>query len=167
MRAIAEEALSACDELAIVLGAGAAAVAEALAGLPVTILQNDGWAEGMSSSIRTGAAWAAALPNASAVVLLACDQPRLTAAHLRRLAAVHRRESAPIVGSSYGGVVGVPALFDVDHLPELLALAGPRGARDLIRSRATARVEWPAGAFDVDTPEDAARLARWASSKRA
>ncbi|HUL61253.1 MAG TPA: nucleotidyltransferase family protein [Anaeromyxobacteraceae bacterium] len=154
-RAALEAGLS---PVVVVVGAAADGVRAAIAGLPVAAVENAGWAEGIGSSIRAGiAALARAGAPAAAVVL--CDQPRLDAAHLARLAATWRAGAA-IAASAYGGARGVPAVFDASVFGELASLAGDRGARAVI-SRDPARVAevpFPGGEEDVDRPEDWERV---------
>ena len=66
-----------------------------------------------------------------------------------------------MVACEYGGNVGVPALFDRELFDELMGLEGDQGARAVLESGPdqVARIAWPAGAEDVDTPEDFAALA--------
>lgn len=99
--------------------------------------------EGMASSIRAGVARAE--PGARLLILL-CDQPLVTADHLRALVAV----DAPIVASGYSGIAGVPAIFDPSFVPELLALRGDRGARAIIAKHGAVVVPFEDAAFDVD-----------------
>jgi molybdenum cofactor cytidylyltransferase len=112
-------------------------------------------AEGMASSVRAGVRAAeGAAAGVGGAVVLACDQPAVTAEHLRELA----RGGDEIVASSYAGRKGVPAYFPVRVFPELLELRGDAGARGLL---ATARVvELPGGELDIDTVEDLERAVR-------
>jgi xanthine dehydrogenase accessory factor len=160
VRAIAVEACaSACTHVAVVVRRGDSQVEACLHGLRVEILANDGWAEGLASSIRLGAAWAMQCPS-DVVALLVCDQPALTAAHVDRLLAAWR-PGVRVVASSYAGVLGVPAIFARETFASLLELHGDSGAQRLVRSEeAVITVDWPDGALDVDVAADVARLDR-------
>jgi CTP:molybdopterin cytidylyltransferase MocA len=147
---------SRADEVAIVMGAEAERVAAVLADLRVWHLRNNGFGEGIASSIRCAAHWAIER-RFDALVLLLCDQPYLTAEHIDHLIEEHAR-SAEMVGSRYRGVIGVPALFDVGVVPRLLELRGDVGARAVLGQGEARAIEWPAGAIDVDTPDDLAFL---------
>jgi molybdenum cofactor cytidylyltransferase len=105
--------------------------------------------EGMSSSIRCGVSSAS---DCDGVVLMACDQPALSAEHLQALIA----EPAEIAGSAYAGRVGVPAYFPKSSFEALLVLEGDAGARELLRG--VRQVPQENLSFDIDTKED---LARW------
>lgn len=90
------------------------------------------WALGMGASLRVGLD---ALPDAcDAALVLLCDQPALTVAHLDRLLAAWRADPARASASAYAGVLGVPAVLPRAWWPELGAGAD-RGARDLLRAR--------------------------------
>lgn len=139
----------------VVTGARAEDVSRAVAPLPVTCVHNPRAEEGIASSIRQG------LDGVdTAVLVLTCDQPLLTAEHLRALARVWRDTGAPIVASAYEGVVGVPALLSPALLPELLALRGDQGARAVFRGRRVEPVALEGGGLDVDTEADVQRLQR-------
>jgi molybdenum cofactor cytidylyltransferase len=79
----------------------------------------------------------------------------LTAAHVDALVAEHARTGRP-VASGYAGIGGVPAVFGARELHALAALRGDVGARAILASAAAATVDWAAGAFDIDSPDDAA-----------
>jgi molybdenum cofactor cytidylyltransferase len=151
----------------VVLGFDAERMAGELAGLPVETVLNSAWREGMGSSLRAGMQALLRLePHPQAVLLLVCDQPRLTAEHLRTLlkrhAAVPADGKIAITASFYAQRQGVPAVFSGSLFSELSAASGDRGARDLIRAHA-AEVEgipWPAGELDLDRPEDLTTIER-------
>jgi len=105
--------------------------------------------EGIASSIRAGVLQAR---EDARILITLCDQPLVTAAHLRALIAV----DAPIVASGYRGIAGVPAVFAPRFRDELLALRGDRGARAVIEAhRGEAYVvACEEAAVDVDTEED-------------
>ena len=99
--------------------------------------------EGMASSIRVGVG----LAGDARILITLCDQPRVTAAHLRALLAV----DAPIVASGYAGIAGVPAVFAPELIPELLALRGDVGARAVIERHGAVVIPFEDAAFDVDS----------------
>lgn len=136
----------------VVVGAATEASREALAGLPVAIVPNPDWEEGMGASIRAG--MAALSEDAKAVLLLVCDQPLLTRGHLGELLRCHLAGMERVLASVYGGVRGVPALFPKDRFPDLCALAGDRGARGLLQGKEVGEIVFVGGEVDVDTPGD-------------
>jgi molybdenum cofactor cytidylyltransferase len=146
------------DAVFVVLGAHAERV-EAEAELDgAVVVRNPAWASGMASSVHAGiAAVQAGMPEAEAAMLLVCDQPRLTAEHLRRLmdASVSGASvSGAIVASEYAGVPGVPAVFPLCAFARLMELSGDVGARRLLIDEGVIRVAFEGGLVDVDTLED-------------
>jgi molybdenum cofactor cytidylyltransferase len=131
-------------EVVVVAGEHATEIRRRLRRLPVRVVENREWREGISSSIRAGVAGLTSEPAAAIVCL--CDQPKITADHLRALGERAlagdgaRSGPTPIVASSYDGILGAPAAFAASMFPDLLALRGRAGARDLIRG-AHAQVE--------------------------
>jgi molybdenum cofactor cytidylyltransferase len=118
----------------------------------ITRAENPNADEGIASSVRVGVERAG---NARILMTL-CDQPLVTAEHLRALLAI----DAPIVATGYRGIAGVPAAFAPEFIPELLALRGDRGARAVIDAHRDDVVVVPfedAGT-DIDTSDDLSRL---------
>ena len=114
------------------------------------VVINEGFAEGMASSIRRGVAVAQML-KASGIVLMTCDQVAVTPEHLRAL----YEDTENIAGSGYAGKVGIPAYFPVSGFDALQQLSGDVGAREMLR---TARVVLKDGlGLDIDTEEDLVR----------
>lgn len=109
--------------------------------------------EGIASSIRVGVREAG---EDARVLIMLCDQPLITAAHLAALLAT----DAPIAATGYRGIAGVPAVFAPRFLPELLALRGDRGARAVIEAhREIVKVlTFEDAGVDIDTEDDAATL---------
>lgn len=140
-----------CDPVVVVLGAQAEDVREVLVGEPVVCVDNAHWTDGMASSIRCGIDHIAS-SSCSAMLLLACDQPAVSAAHLRALLAEHRTRGERVV-SVYEGVCGIPAVWPRTEWNALRALHGDRGARSLLRGDEPA-IALANGALDLDTPED-------------
>ena len=126
------------------------------------IVENHDWQEGLASSIRAGVrAVQADAPDAEGILLMTCDQPRVTAEHLQRLIQMsYAQSAATAIASTYGGIRGTPAVFPSQATADLLALRGDKGARGLL-----AEPPWPVitipltgGEVDIDRPEDLALL---------
>jgi molybdenum cofactor cytidylyltransferase len=139
--------------------AGRTALARVPASINITILENPAAAEGMGSSLRTGMqALLVAQPLPDRVLLLVCDQPLVTARHLRLLLATQSPHG--IVAAAYEGRTGVPAVFGREHYAALAQTRGDSGARELLRSLPVSAVEVPEAGVDVDTPEQLRELLR-------
>jgi len=149
---------SGAHEVVVVVGAESERVRAVLSSLPIRIVENPDWQEGMGVSIRCGVA--SLLPDSGCVVIALCDQPKITADHLRHLVESCLESGSAIAASSYAGTLGAPCAFARSMFPNLLALQGDAGARDLIRNsqNQVAVVEFDAGNLDVDTPQDAVNL---------
>lgn len=150
------------DPVVVVLGAHAGEIEPALAGLAaVTVALNPAWESGLASSLATGLRAALRDDRWDGVLVTLADQPLIAADLLRRLITAFLG-GARIVASGYDGVPGVPALFGREHVPELLTLTGDSGAGPWLRKRLSDLMIIPldAALLDLDTPADAARLAR-------
>lgn len=146
----------------VVLGAHRELIQNAVDVGKAILIENQDWQEGMASSIRAGVhAVQATAPTAEGILLMTCDQPRVTADHLHRLIQMSYAQSAvTAIASSYGEIRGIPALFPRQAIPDLLALRGDKGARGLL-----AKPPWPViaiplvgGEVDIDRPEDLAQI---------
>ncbi len=140
----------------VVLGSHAEEIKPILTGLPVHVIVNDGWKEGMGSSIRMGMEAILKLaPETGGVVIALGDQPDFSAAHLVRLIATHRETGRSIVASRYGPNLMPPVFFSPAHFPALAGLRGDAGAKDLLQAKrdevAAVVTEDPG---DLDTPAD-------------
>jgi molybdenum cofactor cytidylyltransferase len=124
----------------------------------IHVVENSEWQSGMASSIRAGIR--ALDPSAPGVLLLLCDQPHLTAAHLRALAAAFSAQPPVIAASRYAGARGTPAAFPGSLFPALAALTGDHGARPILAQPPCAfiEVDLPGGEADIDLPGDLAQL---------
>ena len=116
-------------------------------------------AEGMAASLRSGVA--ALPPDAGGVLVFLGDMPEVPDEVPPRLAEA-LGAGAPAGGPVFQGRRGHPAALSSSLFPELLALAGDRGARGLLARLGAAVVEieapGPGVLTDVDTPADLARL---------
>jgi molybdenum cofactor cytidylyltransferase len=147
-------------EVFVVLGAGAEEIRKELGGDAVRVVFNSEWEEGIASSIRAGVK-VALEKEADGVLLMACDQPRVTAEHLGELRwSFEECGGGRIVASEYAGVFGIPAVFPRAEFATLLALKGDEGARKILRNAGAeiVAVKLAGGELDIDTPGDLAKL---------
>ncbi|WP_128544038.1 nucleotidyltransferase family protein [Larkinella soli] len=141
----------------VVLGANREQIVTELDRLPVTIMENRHWEQGLASSIKTGlAALYLTQKEFDAVLFLLTDQPHVDRGLLLQLAHVYAESGKGIVASSYGGSLGVPALFDRKYIQDLLSLEGDAGAKKLFMEypQDCAEVPFEPGRVDLDTPGD-------------
>ncbi|KMO37299.1 4-diphosphocytidyl-2C-methyl-D-erythritol kinase [Methylobacterium tarhaniae] len=163
VRHAAEAALAAdLGPVVAVLGHAAAEVRAALAGLPLTLVENPDYAAGLSTSLRAGLG---ALPEmVPAAFVLLGDMPRIGPGLLVRLAEAFR--SAPVAPCAVvpvrDGQRGNPVLLNRHFLgPGLAGLTGDRGAGPLLARRddvLDVPVDEAGVLIDVDTPAALADL---------
>jgi molybdenum cofactor cytidylyltransferase len=157
-RAIASAGEVAGSAVTVVLGANAAEIAAVLP--PVGLHVNREWREGIGSSIRSAVR---ALPGAcDGVLIVLADQPKVTAASLRRLVMAWHHQPRQIIASRYSAVTGVPAIFPRWCFEELSALRGDVGARAVIARHEDRVVPIlvPEAEVDIDRPEDLLELGK-------
>ncbi len=150
------------DPLLVVLGAHAHEISAAVPLNDVVTVLNPDWQEGIASSLRAGiSALLSSDPEAPGVILLVCDQPRLSSSHIRALIGCFQSSSeTAAIASTYGSVRGIPAVFPRVLFPRLLSLAGDKGARGILADPRCPIVEVPlaGGEIDIDFPADLERL---------
>jgi molybdenum cofactor cytidylyltransferase len=147
------------DDVVIVLGHEAAAIADAFAasGLPARLALNRNYDRGQLSSLQTGLALVDR-PGVSAVLVTLVDVPLVSAETVRRVLDRYRETRAPIVRPIDGPRHGHPLLVD-RSLFALLRAADPSvGAKPIVRAHASSAGDVPVrdeGAFcDIDTPDE-------------
>ena len=144
--------------VSVVLGARAAELVPLVGASNASVLINRQWEEGIASSIRLGLEH---LPGScDGVLLLLADQVQVGTQDLVELASVWRRQPLLAAAAVYGGGAGVPAIFPRNAFRALSQLRGDRGAQAWLRANPTrvVGVPMPRAAFDIDTPEDLARV---------
>lgn len=146
----------------VVLGAHRELIQNRLDLANASIVINDGWREGLASSVRAGVRAAGQqAPEASGLLLMVCDQPRVTAEHLRRMIdAFASQPESTAIASVYAGTRGIPAIFPRSAASELCALQGDKGARGLLAQprRSVFEITLEGGEVDIDRAEDLTAL---------
>ncbi|MGH6967649.1 MAG: NTP transferase domain-containing protein [Stellaceae bacterium] len=137
-------------------------VATALASLPVNLVYNPAYAEGLSTSLKAGLG--ALPPEVEGALICLADMPRVSAVELKHLAgAFDPREGRAIVVPTRHGKRGNPVLWAKQFFPEMCTVAGDVGARHLIGAYpelvAEIEMEGDGVLTDIDTPQALARLA--------
>jgi molybdenum cofactor cytidylyltransferase len=150
------------DPVIVVTGHERERVEAALRDIPVKLVHNPAFAEGLSSSLKAGLA--AVPPGADGVLVGLGDMPQVGAADIERLVlAFNPVEGRAIIVPVRNGKRGNPVLWDKRFIPEMRNVAGDVGARHLIGTypEAVVEVEMPGDGVltDIDTPQALARLA--------
>ncbi len=154
-----------CAPLIVVLGFDAERMIHVLPDHPaIRVVRCANWEAGMGATLKAG--WHDLLQSGadvSAGLICLCDQPGATAALFHDLIEAQRSSGHPVAASAYGETLGPPAVFGREISAEILALPDHTGAKAVILRHtalgAVARVSFPAGLLDVDTPADLDRLA--------
>jgi molybdenum cofactor cytidylyltransferase len=161
LRRVVETALaSSAAEVLIVLGHKATELeGELPTDSRLRVIYNRDYAEGQSSSIKAGIT--AVHPESEAVVFLLGDQPLITVEAIEKLIEAFCAGKGRLLQVSYRGRRSHPVLFGRSLFPELLAVTGDQGGREVL-ARHHAEVatvdldlDYPE---DIDTPEDYERL---------
>jgi molybdenum cofactor cytidylyltransferase len=157
LRIVVEEALAShAKPVIVVVGHERADVEKALAGLPVQLIHNPDFAQGLGASLKAGIA---AVPaEADGAIVCLGDMPQVDASLIDRLiAAFDPDRGALIVMPTVEGRRGNPVLWSRRFFPDLMAIEGDVGARHFIGRYSEAVVEVPlegrAALVDIDTPE--------------
>ena len=155
IRRICEMALSVqANDVLVITGAQSEKISASIADLPLTIVHNEDWEEGMASSIRAGIL-ELQRRKADAALILLCDQIRVNQILLQHMINKIHETECTIVCCRYGGRLGTPAAFQQSLFERLLELKGNRGAKQIIESSADKKIiEFPGGELDIDQPAD-------------
>jgi CTP:molybdopterin cytidylyltransferase MocA len=143
------------DDVVVVVGAAADEVRAALLAEDVRVVVADHWAEGMGASLRAGLRELVGLDDVTAALVCVVDTPGLSAAVVRRVAALAGPDI--LARATYDGTPGHPVLLGAGHFGALVdAAGGDVGARDYLSSHEPRTVECGdlADGTDVDAPED-------------
>ena len=138
----------------VVTGHHSVDVEQALAGLPVTFVYNPDFADGLSTSLKSGIA---ALPDTcTAAAILLGDMPLIEPVLIEALIGGFEASGADAAVPVCDGQRGNPVILSRRLFGALKALRGDRGAGLLLRRDELNVCEIPAGRsvlLDVDTPE--------------
>jgi molybdenum cofactor cytidylyltransferase len=148
--------------LIVVTGCASTAVKEQLAGLPVNVMYNPDWRNGMGASIAFGVS---NLPKeVKGALIMLCDQWGVTQEDLKRLFEVWITDISSIAIASWNidnaNIYGPPAIFPRNLFRELICLTKDQGAKRVIgkyRDRTTF-VLMENASLDLDEPVDLKRI---------
>jgi len=165
--ALDEALASKSDGVCLVLGPEMEQFLTHLHNRNVTVVRNNDYPEGMSTSIKAGLK---ALPQGvDGVLLTVADQPCLSAATFDKLIDKFISDAAPLIAAEYDGDLRNPALFHRDFFAELMQLQGDAGAKSILNKYAEQVATVPLSmhaCLDIDTPEDLKRVERVLAARR-
>ena len=144
------------DNIVVVLGSNADEHRIEANEFPVTTLLNNDWYKGMGTSIKTGTQHFRSQESISGIIILVCDQPKLSSQMILALIEKEKETHKPIIASQYANTLGVPALFMRTVFDKLLTVPDEQGAKKVIMQNRDhlSIVDFPDGAIDLDTKED-------------
>lgn len=146
------------DEIVLVLGHEADLIRKSLPALPIKIVINPDYIQGMASSLRQGLL--AMDPESEAFLVLLADQPGIGPEIINTLIRRFRQADPKrgIVRPAYRGRQGHPVLISVRYLQEALQLQGDVGARRILLNHPgdvlEIEVDRDAVLRDIDTPKE-------------
>jgi len=159
-RAIDTAVAVASEQIIVVLGHAAQELMQECAATRATVVLNDQWAEGVSTSLRGGLA--AVSSDARGVFIYPADMPLVTPEALRELAHRQQVSGRPAAMTEAAGVRGVPVFITRSLFPSLMIQEGDVGGAQYLRAHPEAveavHFDDPDLVRDVDRPEDYARL---------
>jgi molybdenum cofactor cytidylyltransferase len=142
----------------VVAGFEANRVADALQGLDVTIVNNQHYEQGLSTSLRAGLE--ALPPDCDGALILLGDMPLIEASDIDTLIAAAKDRNAICIPVN-NGKMGNPILWGAAYFAEMMRLTGDSGAKQLLARHPDSIVEVPIASdrifTDIDTPSDLAR----------
>jgi molybdenum cofactor cytidylyltransferase len=151
------------DEIVLVLGSSAETIRQHLpasAFEALKIVVNEGYDQGMASSLREGLS--VVHPQIDAVLIVLADQPFIRPETFGQIVDQYRRSGAQIVIPTHKGSRGNPVLLDRSVFPETMALSGDIGCRAIFGNHldgiVKVEVEDNGILLDIDDKADYERL---------
>lgn len=147
-----------CHPIVTVLGANRNLIRKETERMPITVIDNPQWENGMSSSIKMGLAGAYMTEEAiEAAIFLTVDMPYVNAELINKM--IEKAESdekIEIVACKYDSQMGIPVLFKRTLFTDLLELTGDEGAKKVVLKNKdkTAFIDFPEGKLDLDTIDE-------------
>jgi len=147
-----------CHPIVLVLGANRNLIRKETERMPITVIDNPQWENGMSSSIKMGLAGAYMTEKAiEAVVFLTVDMPYVSTELINKMIEKAKSdEKIEIVACKYENQMGIPVLFKRSLFTNLLELSGDEGAKKVVvkNKDKVAFIDFPQGKLDLDTAEE-------------
>jgi molybdenum cofactor cytidylyltransferase len=147
------------DRIVLVLGHAADEIAAALDLTGITVVRNDAYAEGQSTSVIAGVK--ALGDDVGAALMVVGDQPLIASTTVDAIVRAYEETGGPCIVPLYEGEWGNPVLLARATWPLLDNLKGDTGARPILRKHMDMVLEVPVPGpllDDIDTPEDYARI---------
>lgn len=149
------------DPIIVVTGYQGLEIGLTLAGLgKVMVTVNTHWAEGQSTSIRSGLDSLDIWKDIDACIFFMSDQPQIPVRLVKKIIKKYIHDRPMIVAPRVEGRRGNPVLFDHSTFKALRKSEGNEGGRRLFEEYPVTYVEWKDASIliDVDTLDDYQKL---------
>jgi molybdenum cofactor cytidylyltransferase len=158
-RAIETASSVGIKNMCVVLGANEKAHRDKIKNFSIDIIHNPHWQLGIGNSLKFGVHHIQE-NSVMGVIVMVCDQPFLSSAHLKKMIALFDDAQKMIIASAYHQTLGVPALFPRIWFMDLLSIADDAGAKKVIQQNPDRiiPVDFPEGVIDIDSPDDITQL---------
>jgi molybdenum cofactor cytidylyltransferase len=148
------------EQVIVVLGCAVDRLLPEVEDTGATVVLNDQWTDGVSTSLRGGLA--AVSPESRGVFVYPADMPLITSDALRELAHRQQASGRPAAVAEVGGIRGVPVFLTRSLFPALMIQEGDVGGAQYLRAHpdVVEAVHFADADMvrDVDRPEDYRRL---------
>jgi molybdenum cofactor cytidylyltransferase len=143
------------DEIVVVLGYQAQEISQSISGIPVKVVINPEFRQGLSSSIKKGLS---SIAKTSALMIILGDQPLVGKEIINSLIAEFAKGNRGIIVPVYNNTKGNPVIFAPTYRNQLLALQGDVGGKGIVRAHpedvAELNVDSEAVICDIDERDD-------------
>lgn len=152
----------AADPIIVVAGFQSDKIIHELQDLPLSLVINQDWEQGMGGSLACGVRNIA--PEVDGVLVMLCDQWRLDLDDLLRLKSAWTSDISRIIVAEWNDgkscLSGPPVIFSGSMMHELKIVKGRQGAKSIIdrHKGIVYPVEVRNAAFDLDEPGDLAQF---------
>ena len=139
----------------VVLGAYFKEIFPLLRELPVKVVMNSNWQEGMGSSLSKGVGLIEKKDMFNRVLITLSDLPLMESSHYEELIELSKSTGKRIIQTQYEDTSGVPVVFDKSLFASLGKLKNEEGAKPLIEKykKEVLKVHSKTPYFDVDTSD--------------
>lgn len=139
----------------VVLGAYFKDIFPSLRELPVKVVMNTNWQEGMGSSLSKGIELIRKKDMFDRVLITLSDLPLLESSHYEELIELSKNSGKRIIQTEYEETSGVPVIFDKSLFNSLARLKNEEGAKPLIEKykKEVLKLRSKTPYFDVDTSD--------------
>jgi molybdenum cofactor cytidylyltransferase len=148
------------SQVIVVLGHQSEQIAASIRNMPVTVVINNNYKQGMGTSIVAGLS--AVKTGTEGIMLALADQPLVDTETINFLIHAFKSGGKGIIIPVYKGKRGNPVIFDNKYMDQLLHLTGDIGGREIIKNNPGDVIEIPVNSegvlLDIDTEESYNRI---------